>query len=196
MEVCAKMSEFEICQQYRLAKDKNKQIQIIADLNACSVKEIMDVLKNNNLIAGMPTNSAKRDKPFAWTPQIEQETEKLLSEGISITEIAERYGTKPQTIYDKRKIRKKEREKMLKSVAKQDKPAAVEKIATNKTTVNTNKTKPERNVFSLDDNAVMCKNMMVAVYGSVDSATVDYKASRITIFGNESCISFSVMKNE
>lgn len=41
------MSEFEICQRYRQAKDKQRQIKILAELNAVYVSTIMGILKRN-----------------------------------------------------------------------------------------------------------------------------------------------------
>ena len=39
------MSEFEICQSYRLAKNKHEQIKILAELNLCSKTEIQQIIQ-------------------------------------------------------------------------------------------------------------------------------------------------------
>lgn len=43
------MSNFEIVRDYNQAKDPNGQIKILAQLNACSVQEICDILKENGV---------------------------------------------------------------------------------------------------------------------------------------------------
>lgn len=42
-----KMTESEICREYREAKDKRAQIRILADLNVCEKNQIMKVLLSN-----------------------------------------------------------------------------------------------------------------------------------------------------
>ena len=55
------MTDNEIINEYRLAKAKQKQIGILADLNVCSKREIVDVLAR----AGekLPGNFGPRQKP-------------------------------------------------------------------------------------------------------------------------------------
>ena len=43
-----KMTEFEICQSYREAKDPAAQIKILAQLNCCSTQYIRKILTDNN----------------------------------------------------------------------------------------------------------------------------------------------------
>lgn len=40
------MSIREICESYRLAKNRKEQIEVLADLNACDKKVIIAILKN------------------------------------------------------------------------------------------------------------------------------------------------------
>lgn len=42
-----KMSEEEIVRNYRQAKEKTKQVQILADLNVCKPADIIEVLSQN-----------------------------------------------------------------------------------------------------------------------------------------------------
>lgn len=43
-----KMTEYEICKEYREAKDPTQQIKILAQLNCCSNKDILAILEKNN----------------------------------------------------------------------------------------------------------------------------------------------------
>lgn len=43
----ADMSESEICRMYRQARDKGMQIQILAELNAVSKDDIVEILRKN-----------------------------------------------------------------------------------------------------------------------------------------------------
>lgn len=45
-----KMDKGEICRDYNAAKDKKRQIQILAELNACSKEEIMKILQEGGCI--------------------------------------------------------------------------------------------------------------------------------------------------
>lgn len=42
------MSKYEIKRDYNSAKDKKKQIIILADLNGCTAKEIKDIIEDKN----------------------------------------------------------------------------------------------------------------------------------------------------
>ena len=42
------MTPEEICRSYREAKDPNKQIKILADLNSCEYRDIVETLEANN----------------------------------------------------------------------------------------------------------------------------------------------------
>lgn len=93
------MSEHEICQMYRDAKDKNEQISILADLNVCDSGTIIDVLSRNGFVPGLPVksktakNDSKKRKPATqFTAEICAEIEKLYAEGVLIREISERIG--------------------------------------------------------------------------------------------------------
>lgn len=47
------MTEEEICRDYRLAKHKNQQLQILAELNVCDIRQIYDILAKHGLISGI-----------------------------------------------------------------------------------------------------------------------------------------------
>ena len=44
------MSDYEICQSYRQAKDKRKQIFILAQLNTAYYSRIIKILKENGAL--------------------------------------------------------------------------------------------------------------------------------------------------
>lgn len=104
------MSEFEIVADFKSALNKNKQIGILSDLNDCKPDDIMEILKRHNAIQGMPKTAEMNDaKPKVkkapntkWTPELDAEVSRLASEGLKITEIAERLGMNVQAIYDRR----------------------------------------------------------------------------------------------
>ncbi|MBR6987521.1 MAG: hypothetical protein IKH82_05575 [Clostridiales bacterium] len=47
-KINTKMTEYEICKEYREAKDPTQQIKILAQLNCCSNKDILAILEKNN----------------------------------------------------------------------------------------------------------------------------------------------------
>ena len=102
------MSEHEICQMYRDAKDKNEQISILADLNVCDSGTIIDVLSRNGFVPGLPVksktakNDSKKRKPATqFTAEICAEIEKLYASGIWTGQIAERLGLDYKAVANK-----------------------------------------------------------------------------------------------
>lgn len=47
-KINTKMTEYEICKEYRESKNPTQQLKILAQLNCCSEKDILDILKRNN----------------------------------------------------------------------------------------------------------------------------------------------------
>lgn len=108
------MTDKEICQEYREAKNKNQQIRILADLNLCTPREILDILTAAGEISGVnppklpkaaaPTRSCRSTMP----PETVKELIRLAEEGLSSIEIAERLGLDRQQVTKKRwELRKK-----------------------------------------------------------------------------------------
>lgn len=102
------MSEHEICQMYRDAKDKNEQVKILADLNVCDSGTIIDVLSRNGFVPGLPVksktakNDSKKRKPATqFTAEICAEIEKLYASGIWTGQIAKRLGLNYKAVADK-----------------------------------------------------------------------------------------------
>lgn len=89
------MSEFEILQDYKSAKDKNKQISILADMNLCSCEEIIEILMKNGAVSGVKKKKipgAKRAKRIKWTKEMENDVLRFFNEGDSIERIADKMG--------------------------------------------------------------------------------------------------------
>ena len=97
----ATMKTGEIVQMYKEAKDKNAQIEILADLACCSKEDILLVLQNEGLISGVPGGKKKKKAAtyqnsgaprLVWDEELKQTVRSLLMEGMTITAIAERIG--------------------------------------------------------------------------------------------------------
>ena len=86
------MSDTEIVCSYKQARDKNKQVEILADLNACKKDDILDVLIKNNAITGLKKSKKKRKAPVKWTQEMIEELCRLHEDGLSLKQIAERMG--------------------------------------------------------------------------------------------------------
>ena len=83
-----KMSDFEIVRDYRHAKNKVGQVQILADMNLCSKKEIEEVLEQHGVkVLRADTPEDKR-----------QSVSHLYSEGKDDEEIATLIGLKPSSV--------------------------------------------------------------------------------------------------
>lgn len=82
------MSEEEICVRYKQAKDPKEQIRILAELNACSVTTIEQILKQNDCM--MP----EKEKRIVerWTKEEAEKLWQLRAEGYTIERIAPELG--------------------------------------------------------------------------------------------------------
>lgn len=84
----------ELINLYKEAKDKNKQIKILADLKCCDVKEILEMLQENGLISGVE----KKSERGKWTPERIGELQHFLDEGLCYRDIGERMGENERCI--------------------------------------------------------------------------------------------------
>ena len=83
-----KMSDFEIVRDYRHAKNQVGQVQILADMNLCSKKEIEEVLERSGVkVLRADTPEEKR-----------QSISYLYNEGKDDEEIATLIGLKPSSV--------------------------------------------------------------------------------------------------
>ena len=71
-KIITKMTDFEICKSYREAKNPTGQLKILAELNACSIVDIEEILKRNN----EPMRKRQYKKPA------KKETKKPANKGI------------------------------------------------------------------------------------------------------------------
>ena len=62
-------SEFDICQSYRQAKQKNKQISILAQLNTCSRTDIVKILEKNGETVPACYRRVKENKDTNMVPK-------------------------------------------------------------------------------------------------------------------------------
>lgn len=93
------MTPEEICREYRQAKHKDKYIQILADMNLCKPQDILAILSDNGEISGVPAKDVRdrkmnksRTKTTPMPEEVVNDLIKLVEQGYSNTEIAERLG--------------------------------------------------------------------------------------------------------
>lgn len=94
------MSVHEITSMYKEAADKNAQIEILADLNVCSKREILKVLEEAGAISGVKakkegggqSRGTKKAEKMTWTDEAKSKVRKFLEEGLTVLEVAERMG--------------------------------------------------------------------------------------------------------
>ena len=79
------MSEFEILRDYKEAKDKAEQVKILADMNLCTQKEIVDFLKRHGITA---------QNRNSWNDETIQRLKILHGQGMTDEEIADTMGLK------------------------------------------------------------------------------------------------------
>lgn len=91
----------ELCTLYRDAKDKNKQIGILADMASTSKEQILQMLNENGLITGTPKAKEVKRTMQKYTAEQNAEIHRLYQQGLDAGEIAERMGM------DRDKIKKK-----------------------------------------------------------------------------------------
>ena len=96
------MTPEEICREYRQTKHKDQYIQILADMNLCKPQDILAILSDKGEISGAP---AKQDKPKR--EEVVNDLIKLVEQGYSNTEIAERLGLTADQVSKKKWYLKK-----------------------------------------------------------------------------------------
>ncbi len=87
------MSESEIVSRYRQAKSKNQQITILAEINLCDRKDIIELLTLNGAYQNKPSSRKTR-----WNDEECQKLERLLERSMTTREIAAIYGYKPNVM--------------------------------------------------------------------------------------------------
>ena len=79
-----KINEQEVVRSYMMAKERGKQVKILADLNCCSKEDIMDILKRNGVeVNGRIFNGGNHKNPMKTSvsnvkPESPKEPEKEL----------------------------------------------------------------------------------------------------------------------
>ena len=83
-----KMSEFEILRDYRQAKNKVEQVQILADMNLCSKKDIEDFLEERSITVLKCDTPEEKCQSIAY----------LYGQGKTDEEIASSIGLMPSSV--------------------------------------------------------------------------------------------------
>lgn len=103
----------DICKGYRNAKDKNEQLGILSQLNACSISDIVDVLIERGYIdrpnksketveqnCHKDASTHKKRKRIKWDDNEISRLRQLLKSGMSISSIADAYGLEYSSMYN------------------------------------------------------------------------------------------------
>lgn len=83
-----KMSEFEILRDYRQAKNKVEQVQILADMNLCAKKEMTEYLEKRGVTVLKCDTPEEKCQSIAY----------LYGQGKTDEEIASEIGLMPSSI--------------------------------------------------------------------------------------------------
>ena len=142
------MTAEEICRDYRLAKNKNKQLRILAELNGCDVRRVYEILAGQGLISGVSRKMTKRPKQkgankmaLQWTEGAINQLLRWREEGLTQLEIAERLGISKNAVNCKlmrlkeagllpKKTKESKPQKAQTDAEKPAKPAGSEKLLT------------------------------------------------------------------
>lgn len=92
------MTEAEIVQSYRQAKKQDKQIQILAELNQCTLNEIVAILDNAGELNNLPEPKNSVDSQML----------KLFQQGYSNPEVARILNLTPAQVANKKCCLKKQ----------------------------------------------------------------------------------------
>lgn len=107
------MTEFDICRDYRLAKNKREQIKILADRNVCGVREIQEILARHGLYDGKiaapakpklqkPKKEKSKGKKYVkWTADMVEALLAMREQEYKTRDIAGRLGVTPMQVTQK-----------------------------------------------------------------------------------------------
>ena len=107
------MTEYEICYSYKTAKDKEMQIDILADLNAVSVLQIEKILQKRGVL-----ERNIRESHYGWSKELTDKLIELYNKGYATRFIAMELKCKKVANVQQKIIRLK-KEGRLKSRPKQ-----------------------------------------------------------------------------
>ena len=88
----------EVSASYRQAKDKNKQIDVLAELQGCSRKEIEELLRERG--ETLPEAGSRRRSNHGpnFTPEEDDQLRELIADGWEADRIGERIGRSPNSV--------------------------------------------------------------------------------------------------
>ena len=89
-----------ICGLYREAKDKKKQISILAELNACTEADVCEVLKKQGyeLPGGFPPAPDSSPGRKTYPPELRKAVVLDLAAGIRVADVAAKHGVPQKTV--------------------------------------------------------------------------------------------------
>ncbi|MBQ3603927.1 MAG: hypothetical protein IJA02_08815 [Clostridia bacterium] len=86
------MSEADICEMYKSAKDQRAQINILAQLNACKTETIRNILLKNGITPVEPRKVKHHSKQRKlWSVEELLQLQHLINEGKNNKELSERF---------------------------------------------------------------------------------------------------------
>ena len=194
------MDEHEICLNYKQAKNKNAQIEILADLNSVKPSEITTILARNNMISGITSKMIKPNgftgtvaqKPSCtkWTKEMEVALLKDWEKGLSLLDLAEKFGVTKSSIQNKLSRIKPGKSNTKKSVPKtnlvqKDEPESQNKLIPSAYAV----PKVEQPISKADMAGYMlCLRAVlenaVKEIGAIHLCQTDYNTAKIIVTGN------------
>lgn len=86
------MTDDEIRHSYKNAADKNKQVGVLAELNAVNKRDMLNKLCQLNLIAGMPNEEKTPSRYSKWTDEDVNKIVAMYEQEHTIKEIASELG--------------------------------------------------------------------------------------------------------
>lgn len=103
------MTEFEICRDYRLAKDPKEQINILSDMTGKTRAEIKEILWRNSQTDSRIKITPPREEKYGrtWTEEMDRMLLLLVGRGFTRKKIAEFMAmTKPRVENRLQKLKK------------------------------------------------------------------------------------------
>lgn len=97
------MTEREIVLSFRDARDRRRQIGVLAELNGTTQAKIMDILtRNRDMLDGIPLEKygiKDAAKPRKWTAEKDAKLVKLYADGVPYDRLCVEFGTSVKALY-------------------------------------------------------------------------------------------------
>lgn len=86
------MSESDICEMYKYAKNPKSQINILAQLNGCSTDTICRILQNHGFLSAVPRAAKKKVPRKAWSVEEITQLLHLIDSGLNNKALAKHFN--------------------------------------------------------------------------------------------------------